>query len=64
MNRGCTHNVTYDDLTKMEELFEKIAHNIEPKESFQIVVNDTKTRFVTKFNPYIQFKKTKATRLH
>jgi len=41
----------------MEELLEKIAHNTEPKESFQIVVNDTKTRFVTKFNPHIQFKK-------
>ena len=33
----------------MEEILEKIAHNTEPKESFQIVVNDTKTRFVTKF---------------
>jgi len=44
----------------MEELLEKIAHNTEPKESFQIVVNDTKTRFVTKFNPHIQFKKNKS----
>ena len=43
----------------MEELLEKIAHNTEPKESFQIVVND-KTRFVTKFNPHIQFKKNKS----
>ena len=43
----------------MEELLEKIAHNTEPKESFQIVVNDMKTRFVTKFNPHIQFKKKK-----
>ena len=47
----------------MEELPEKIAHNTEPKESFQIVVNDTKTRFVTKFNPHISLRKTKATRL-
>ena len=44
----------------MEQLLEKIAHNTEPKESFQIVVNDTKTRFVTKFNPHIQFKKNKS----
>lgn len=44
----------------MDELLEKIAHNTEPKESFQIVVNDTKTRFVTKFNPHIQFKKNKS----
>jgi len=29
------------------ELLQKIAHNIEPKESFQIVVNDNKTRFTT-----------------
>jgi len=44
----------------MEELLEKIAHNTEPNESFQIVVNDTKTRFVTKFNLHIQFKKYKS----
>ena len=44
----------------MEELLEKIAHNTEPKESFQIVVNDTKTGFMTKFNPHIQFKKNKS----
>ena len=44
----------------MEQLLEKIAHNTEPKESFQIVVNDTKTRFVTKFNSHIQFKKNKS----
>jgi len=41
----------------MEELLEKIAHNTEPKEAFQNVVNDKKTRFVTKFNPHIEFKK-------
>jgi len=42
------------------ELLEKIAHNTEPKESFQIVVNDNKTRFITQFNPHIQFKKNKS----
>jgi len=29
------------------ELLQKIAHNTEPKESFQIVVNDNKTKFTT-----------------
>ena len=42
------------------ELLQKIAHNTEPKVSFQIVVNDNKTRFTTQFNPHIQFKKNKA----
>jgi len=42
------------------ELLQKIAHNTEPKESFQIVVNDNKTKFTTKFNPHIQFKKNKT----
>jgi len=42
------------------ELLQKIAHNTEPKESFQIVVNDNKTRFTTQFNPHIQFKKNKS----
>ena len=33
------------------EIPQKIAHNTEPKESFQIVVNDNKTEFTTQFNP-------------
>jgi len=35
------------------ELLQKIAHNMEPKESFQIVVTDNKTQFTTRFNPHI-----------
>jgi len=42
------------------ELLQKIAHNTEPKESFQIVVNSNKTKFTTQFNPHIQFKKNKS----
>ena len=42
------------------ELLEKIAVNTEPKESFQIVVTDNKTRFTTQFNPHIQLKKNKG----
>ena len=42
------------------ELLQKIAHNTESKESFQIVVNDNKTRFTTQFLPHIQFKKNKS----
>ena len=42
------------------ELLEKIALNTEPKESFQIVVSDNKTRFTTQFNPHIQLKKNKG----
>ena len=42
------------------ELLEKIALNTEPKESFQIVVTDNKTRFTTQFNPHIQLKKNKG----
>jgi len=42
------------------ELLQKIAHNTEPKESFQIVVTDNKTQFTTRFNPHIQFKKNKS----
>ena len=38
------------------ELLEKIALNTEPKDSFQIVVTDNKTRFTTRFNPHIQLK--------
>ena len=38
------------------ELLERIAHNTEPKESFQIVVSDNKTKFTTRFNPHIQLK--------
>jgi len=39
------------------ELLERIAHNTEPKESFQIVVSDNKTKFTTRFNPhFIQLK--------
>jgi len=38
------------------ELLERIAHNTEPKESFQIVVSDKKTKFTTRFNPHIQLK--------
>jgi len=41
------------------ELLEKIALNTEPKESFQIVVTDNKTKFTTQFNPHIQLKKNK-----
>ena len=36
------------------ELLERIAHNTEPKESFQIVVSDNKRKFTTRFNPHIQ----------
>jgi len=41
------------------ELLEKIAFNTEPiqKKSFQIVVSNNKTKFTTRFNPHIQFKK-------
>jgi len=42
------------------ELLEKIALHTEPKESFQIVVSDNKTRFATQFNPHIQLKKNKG----
>ena len=42
------------------ELLEKIALNTEPKESFQMVVSDNKTRFTTQFNPHIQLKKNKG----
>ena len=42
------------------ELLERIAHNTEPKESFQIVVSDNKTKFTTRFNPHIQSKKNKS----
>ena len=42
------------------ELLEKIALNTEPKESFQIVVSDNKTRITTQFNPHIQLKKNKG----
>ena len=38
------------------EPLERIAHNTEPKESFQIVVSDNKTKFTTRFNPHIQLK--------
>jgi len=38
------------------ELLERIAHNTEPKESFQIVVSDNTTKFTTRFNPHIQLK--------
>ena len=38
------------------ERLERIAHNTEPKESFQIVVSDNKTKFTTRFNPHIQLK--------
>ena len=41
------------------ELLEKIALNTEPKESFQIVVTDNKTKFSTRFYPHIQLKKNK-----
>jgi len=41
------------------ELLQKIAHSIEQKESFHIVMNN-KTRFTTRFNPHIQFKKNKS----
>ena len=44
----------------MEQLLEKIAFNTEPKESFQIVVSDNKTKFTTQFNPHIQLKKNKG----
>ena len=38
------------------ELLQRIAHNTEPKEPFQIVVSDNKTKFTTRFNPHIQLK--------
>jgi len=38
------------------ELLERIAHNTERKESFQIVVSDNKTKFTTRFNSHIQLK--------
>jgi len=38
------------------ELLERIAHNTEPKESFQIVVSDNTTKFTTRFNTHIQLK--------
>ena len=41
------------------ELLERIADNTKPKESFQIVVSNNKTRFITQFNPHIQLKKNK-----
>lgn len=41
------------------ELLEKIVLNTEPKESFQVVVSDNKTKFTTLFNPHIQLKKNK-----
>ena len=44
----------------MEQLLEKIAKNTEPKRSFQIIVSDNKTRFITKFNPPIQLDKKKS----
>jgi len=34
------------------EILQKIAHNTEPKESFQIIVNDNKTKFTTQFHPH------------
>jgi len=42
------------------ELLQRIAHNTEPKDSFQIIVTDNKTRFTTQFNPHIQLKKNKS----
>ena len=42
------------------ELLEKITLNTEPKESFQNVVSDNKTRLTTQFNPHIQLKKNKG----
>jgi len=42
------------------ELLQKIAHKTEQKESFQIVVTDNKTRFTTRFNPHVRFKKNKG----
>jgi len=42
------------------ELLEKIALSTEPKESFEIVVSDNKTRFTAQFNPHIQLKKNKG----
>ena len=44
----------------MEQLLEKNALNTEPKESFQIVVSDNRTKFTTQFNPHIQLKKNKG----
>ena len=42
------------------ELLKEIAFNTAPKESFQIVVSDNKTKFTTQFNPHIQLKKNKG----
>lgn len=43
----------------MEPILEKIAQNTEPKSSLQVVVNNNKTRFKTRFNPPIQLDKKK-----
>ena len=42
-----------------QELLKKIIENTSPKDSFQVIVSDDKTRFVKKFNPPIQLKKRK-----
>ena len=38
------------------ELLEQIAHNTEPKESFQVEVSDNKMKFTTRFHPHVQLK--------
>jgi len=64
-NIGCgwtpfIFQIKYILYIKMErELLEQIADNTKPKESFQIVVSNNKTRFITQFNPHIQLKKNK-----
>jgi len=45
------------------ELLKKIVTNTEPKESFQIVVTDNKTKFTTRFNPHIQLKKNRRSEM-
>ena len=64
-NIGCgwtpfIFQIKYILYIKMErELLERIADNTKPKESFQIVVSNNKTKFTTQFNPHIQLKKNK-----
>lgn len=43
----------------MKELLQRIADNTDPKDSFQIILSDSKTSFHTRFNPPLQLKKQK-----
>ena len=46
----------------MEEILRKIEENTAPKDSFQITISSRTTDFISKFNPPLQLKKTKAVR--